>query len=301
MLSELQKQAAQAIVNIFETGRAQGDHARLTLAPGDPGHLTYGRSQTTLASGNLYLLIKSYCEMAEAAYGRALKPYLPRLAALDLTLDHDRTFHALLRQAGSDPAMRVAQDSFFDRAFWEPATRAVSALGFATALGTAIVYDGFVHGSWSAMRDRTAARHGGPAALGERKWVEAYVSERRNWLAKHSNGLLQRTVYRMDAFGTLIAAENWPLDLPFTVCGVAVDRAALSGGAAARNLRLTHPPMTGEDVCALRQALAREGFTADQDGVFDEGLDRMLRAFQMDRGIAADGIAGPATRGHLGL
>ncbi|MGB5949728.1 MAG: peptidoglycan-binding protein [Parvibaculum sp.] len=301
MLSELQKQAAQAIINIFETGRAQGDHARLTLAPGDPGHLTYGRSQATLSSGNLYLLIKSYCEMAEAACGRALKPYLPRLAAIDLTLDRDRAFHALLRQAGGDPAMRAAQDAFFDRAFWEPAARSASALGLVTALGTAIVYDGFIHGSWSAVRDRTTARHGAPAALGERKWVEAYVSERRNWLGGHSNALLQRTVYRMDAFGGLIAAGNWPLDLPFTVCGVAVDRAALSGDAGARNLRLTHPRMTGQDVRALRQALARTGYAADQDSVFDEGLDRMVRAFQMERGIAADGIAGPATRSLLGL
>lgn len=27
--------------------------------PGDTGHLTYGRAQTTLASGNLYLLLKA--------------------------------------------------------------------------------------------------------------------------------------------------------------------------------------------------------------------------------------------------
>ncbi len=59
MLTDLQKRTAQAIVNIFETGRVRGDYAKVTLIPGDPGHLTYGRSQTTLASGNLHLLINA--------------------------------------------------------------------------------------------------------------------------------------------------------------------------------------------------------------------------------------------------
>ena len=60
MLTELQKKAAQAIVNIFETGRAEGEYGKVTLLPGDPGHLTYGKSQTTLTRGNLFLLIKAF-------------------------------------------------------------------------------------------------------------------------------------------------------------------------------------------------------------------------------------------------
>ena len=58
MLSEQQKPTAQAIVNLFETGRVRGDYAGVTLIPGDTGHLTSGRSQTTLASGNLHLPIE---------------------------------------------------------------------------------------------------------------------------------------------------------------------------------------------------------------------------------------------------
>ena len=55
MLTELQKLTAQAIVNVFETGKARGDYGRVSVMRGDTGHLTYGRSQTTLAIGNLYL------------------------------------------------------------------------------------------------------------------------------------------------------------------------------------------------------------------------------------------------------
>ena len=55
MITDLQKRTCQAIVNIFETSRALGDYASVVFHPLDPGQLTYGRSQTTLASGNLFL------------------------------------------------------------------------------------------------------------------------------------------------------------------------------------------------------------------------------------------------------
>ena len=59
MLTDLQKKTAQAVVNIFETGTALGKYGNVTLMAGDSGHLTYGRSQTTLASGHLSLLLMS--------------------------------------------------------------------------------------------------------------------------------------------------------------------------------------------------------------------------------------------------
>jgi chitosanase len=74
MLNQLQKRAAQAIVNIFETGRVLGDYSRVTLLPGDTGHLSYGRSQATLGSGNLFSLINAYCEAANAQFALALRP-----------------------------------------------------------------------------------------------------------------------------------------------------------------------------------------------------------------------------------
>jgi chitosanase len=50
MVTDLQKRSAEAIVNVFETGTPRGDYGQVTVVPGDTGHLTYGRSQTTLAS-----------------------------------------------------------------------------------------------------------------------------------------------------------------------------------------------------------------------------------------------------------
>ncbi|MEQ8267675.1 MAG: peptidoglycan-binding protein [Parvibaculum sp.] len=310
MLSELQKEAAKAIVNIFETGKVRGDYARVTLLTGDSGHLTYGRAQTTLGSGNLYLLLKDYCAAPGAAYARGLKPYLPRTADIDLGLDTDWTFRGLLKDAGADPVMCETQDAFFDRVFWTPAVTAASKLGLVEALSVAIVYDGAVHGSWAAIRDRTQAKAGVPSKAGERAWTRAYVRERRDWLANHANTLLRKTAYRMEAFEALLAAGNWPLSLPISVRGVRIDETTLgyrppvnasAADAATRNLRLTDPHMTGNDVRALENALVTEGYAINCDGIFDEGLEGALKSFQRDHGLVADGIAGPATRTILGI
>ena len=310
MLSELQKQAALAIVNIFETGKTLGDYTRVTLLSGDTGHLTYGRSQTTLGSGNLYLLIKSYCAAHGAAYAKHLKPYLQRLADIDVGLDRDNDFRQLLTEAGGDPVMQDAQDQFFDRVYWEPAARTAQTFGFAEPLSIAVIYDSHIHGSWGTIRDRTNGQYGTPQNCGEKKWIEGYVAERRNWLASSSNTLLRRTVYRMDAFAQLIARRNWSLGVPLTVCGVVVDADALScrapvvvsaDDAATRNLRLTEPPMTGDDVITLQKALANEGYTINVDGVFGPGFEGALKAWQDENGLIADGIAGPATCIILGL
>tara|TARA_R110000868_G_scaffold244926_8_gene501435 strand:+ start:9231 stop:10163 length:933 start_codon:yes stop_codon:yes gene_type:complete len=305
MLSELQKQAAQAIINIFETGKTLGDYASVTLLTGDPGHLTYGRSQTTLASGNLYLLIKAYCAAPNAACARGFKPYLERLADIDLALDRDNGFRALLKEAGGDPVMQDAQDAFFDRVYWAPAAKTASDFGFTSPLSAAVIYDSLIHGSWSVMRDRAVAKQGKATAANEKKWIATYIAERRNWLASHSNTLLRRTVYRMDAFNALIQAGNWALSIPMSVCGVTVDSGALACrapvvvsavDAATRNLRLTTPPMTGADVTALQKAIAAEGYIVNVDGVFGPGFDAVLKAWQDENGLIPDGVAGPATR-----
>lgn len=223
MLTEAQKQTAQAIVNIFETGTAEGNYADVTLLPGDPGHLTYGRSQTTLASGNLYLLIKDYCDAPGAAHAADLALYLPRLKAKDLSLDNDANLKRLLKLAGAEPVMHTAQDLFFDRVYWTPGVNAAQAVGLSLPLGVAVVYDSTVHGSWKTMRDRTNNNIGTVAAVGEKAWTAGYVQTRHDWLANHSNPLLRKTVYRMNAFQKLLDAGNWDLQTPLVVRGITIN------------------------------------------------------------------------------
>jgi chitosanase len=252
MLTELQKRTIQAIVNVFETGRPAGDYTNVTLLPGDPGHLTYGRSQTTLASGGLWRLVATYCAAAAGKSAEDLRDYLPRLEARDVTLDHDARFRALLREAGADAVMQRAQDQFFDRAYWEPALVAARGLGVSSALGAGVVYDSFIHGAWGRLRDATTARVGLPsaaqqsgAAADERAWVREYVALRRDWLAGHANPVLRHAVYRMDTFVALIEAENWTLALPVLAHGVAIDEAALT--ASSRTQPAAAPLAAGGD------------------------------------------------------
>lgn len=238
MLTELQKRTIQAIVNVFETGKPAGDYANVTLLPGDPGHLTYGRSQTTLSSGGLWQLVEAYCAAAAGKLPEDLLAYLPRLEARDVTLDQDARFRALLRDAGADAVMQRVQDQFFDRAYWDPALVASRGFGLSSALGAAVVYDSFIHGAWARLRDATTARVGLPsaakpsgAATDERAWVREYVALRRDWLAAHPNPVLRRAVYRMDTFATLIQAGNWALALPVLAHGVLIDEDALTGSS----------------------------------------------------------------------
>lgn len=310
MLTDLQKGAVQAIVNIFETGAPRGDYASVTLLTGDTGHLTYGRSQTTLASGNLYLLIKDYVDTDDAVFAKALWPYLSRLDAIDLSLDQDTDFHTLLRSAGDDPVMQRAQDAFFDRVFWAPAVRSAAYIGSDMPLGMAVIYDSRIHGSWHAIRDRVIKEFGSLSDLGEKTWMWRYVSYRKNWLATHSNTLLRKTVYRMDSMQTLMGSEKWDLSLPFSVRGITIDRSVLTGGPAVRVsadetpprlLRLRKPPMRGDDVRALQQALSGNDKSIRVDGVFGAKTESAVTRFQKKAGLTADGIVGPATRAALGI
>src|SRR5215467_11819103 len=102
-MNDIQKKTSQGIVNLFETGRLAGNYGSVVVAASDPGHLTFGRSQTTLASGNLYILIRDYCGAAGATFANDLRPYLDRLQAIDLTLDSDLNLRSILARSGSDP------------------------------------------------------------------------------------------------------------------------------------------------------------------------------------------------------
>lgn len=310
MFTDIQKRTAQAIVNIFETGSVHGDYGNVTVQRNDAGHLTYGRSQTTLASGNLYLLMKAYCETSGALFAGDLNPYLSRLMARDVGLDNDTMLRTILHDAGGDPVMRDVQNQFFDRVYWNPAAQSAANLNLVEALSTAVVYDSCIHGSWQKIREMTEQALASSSVKGEREWIKKYVEVRKNWLASSPNLLLQRTVYRMDTFRQMITSAQWDLKLPLRVRGVIIERDALeertpvvasADDNAQRTLHLTTPLMSGKDVETIQVALKKVGIQVDDDGVFGQQTDTAVRAFQRSKGLKPDGVVGPATRAALGL
>lgn len=333
-LTVAQKEAAQGIIAVFETGGLPSikGYGTVTLLKGDSGGLTYGIHQTTINSGNLYLLIKDYCENPNAKFADQLRPYLNGLRTKSGGLATDVKFKALLKQAGlDDEVMREVQDAFFDRVYWDKATYTADQLGIKTALGTAVIYDSQIHGSWAKIRDRVIKKVGTPEQAGEFAWIKAYNEERFNWLNTHPNSLLRKTVYRQKAFRTLIQGADWSLRLPFnfqsngTVFKFTVDSLGLKHVENPANenkepvveevtaegpedeARLIffsagEPLMEGDDVKAVQLALnAKNSANLNPDGKFGAKSRDAVKAFQKKMGLKADGLVGPVTRTRLGL
>lgn len=298
-LTATQGRTVEAIVNLFETGQVLGDYGQVTVIPGDTGHLTFGRSQTTLASGNLHKLLRTYCDNAGARFGRRLATFLPKVAAKDLALDADARLHNLLRATADDPVMRDVQDQFFADVYFKPAMKAADQQGIVLPLGRAVVYDSFVHGSWTRIRDRV---QGTPAARGEKAWVADYVETRRTWLGTHPRSDLRATVYRMDAFQRLIELGAWGLELPLVVRGAEISQTTLSGtpsGAfdgphpGTRSISLPASPaplLRGLDVRLVQLALSERGAAIRADGVFGRASADRVADHQRAIGTSVTGV-----------
>ncbi len=303
MLTPTQKQTAQALVNLFETGFVLGDYGNVTVIPGDTGHLTFGRSQTTLGSGNLGTLLQRYCNNAGASFGSRLGPWLARFENRDFSLDHDSHLHNLLRATADDPVMRETQDSFFDEKYWQPASRIAASLGITTPLGMAVVYDSAIHGSWKTVRDRTNAQAGRIDTRGECEWITAYVTTRRDWLLSHPRSDLRKTAYRMEAFLRLIEQAYWGLELPLVVRGEEISLASLrtvppgcydGPQPGTRSIALQTPLARGLDVRLVQLALSGHGIAIKADGIFGRTSANLLRNYQNSLGLPATGVADPA-------
>lgn len=301
MLQDIQKQTCKAIVNLFETGSPRGEYSRVTSHRDDLGGLTYGCSQTTLASGNLYLLVLDYCAREDARHAESLSAYLPRLKARDAALNTDGELHALLTRAGDDPVMQDTQDRFFDEVFWQPAERHARHLGIESALGHCVIYDSQIHGSLRRIMQKTDAEFGSCRDRGETAWVSRYVDTRRDWLLNHRNPLLPRTVYRMDTFRELIAQQRWNLALPLRIRSVWLEEDMLSRptgtvrGSAEDAVVLSRDDR-GPGVEALQRTLNRQGESLQIDGIFGPATEAAVRRFQQRNHLTVDGIVGPATR-----
>ena len=312
-LSDYQQQAAKAIVNIFETGRLKGDYGRVTVAANDPGHLSYGRSQTTLASGNLFLLIHQYCSTPNARLGTRLSPFLSRLRDRDLTLDTNSELKSILADAGLDLVMQKVQDQFFDAAYWQPANRLAAGLKLTSALGITTVYDSVIHGSFQRIKASTQASFLNAAAPTEKEWISRYLALRHAWLANHTNLLLRKTVYRMTTLQDLTSQNRWELEAPLRIRGIAITQKSFDAGstdsqgdapapASAHDpnqvvLMLRVPFMRGPAVRFLQEALVKKQLlpASDVDGVFGPMTAELVKRFQKMFTLDADGIVGVET------
>ncbi len=310
MITQTQKQAAQAIIRLFETSTVRGDYSKVTVIPGDTGHVSYGVFQTTLGGGGLQRLLSDYCSRAGARFSAALQPYLTRVGQRDVLLDSDTLFKNLLRASADDPVMRDTQDAFFEAGYWVPAAKAADKLSIVTPLGIAVVFDGFVQGSFGLIQKPTSANVGPPAAASEQVWIAEYVKQRRDWLANHKRADLRLTVYRMDTFQRLIDQGYWNLPLPLVVRDAEISELTLSSlprncysgpQPGSRVLALQTPLLSGQDVRLLQLALSQRGIDTLADGIFGQTSRRVVAQFQQASGFAPTGAVDPSLFSALGL
>jgi chitosanase len=287
-----QKTMIQQIVNVFETGKLEGDYSCITNDPGDLGGLSYGKQQVTLNGGNLYVLLNKYIENG-GSYSEQLSPFMDRIKSRDKTLNEDcDDLVEILKAASNDEIMIKTQDQVFDTVYWDKAFNEFKS-NFEYPLTMAVIYDSLIHGSFSTVRQ-------GIDATDEKSWTQEYVTKRRNWLADHKNKLLHKTVYRMDTFQKLIDADNWQLESPITVQGVVISG---SNVTLQRTLKLENPLMHGIDVVKLQEKLKLTfGYEiGDIDGYFGDKTRVAVKNYQFDHKLEVDGVAGPKTLKHIGL
>ena len=77
-----------------------------------------------------------------------------------------------------------------------------------------------------------------------------------------------------------------------------LDQTPANGFARVRLLKLITPPMEGEDVRKVQQALVKEGLLEAQqvNGIYNEATKLAVEIFQKREGLGIDGIVGRQTR-----
>ena len=66
-----------------------------------------------------------------------------------------------------------------------------------------------------------------------------------------------------------------------------------------RVVYLADPPLTGEDVRSIQEALVQAGAPLTVDGIFDADTQQAVEWFQRLHGLSVDGVVGEATRAQL--
>lgn len=227
-----QKHVIDCVLSIFETGRIPTAASYSTCSIlADGAGISYGKHQCTDKAGSLDLVVAKYIAKG-GQYAGALSVFMAHLKANDSSKvaprgpypDWLQALISTLKLAGSDVLMRQAQDEVFDEVYFKPAVRIATEIGLTKALSLLVIYDTCIHsgpGGVTNIRNRFAEPS--PARGGsETKWIRSYLLARRAWLANSSNPLVQKTVYRMDSLGEIVAAGNWDLNTPIKIRGVTI-------------------------------------------------------------------------------
>lgn len=198
------------ILSTAETGKPEWDSGATYFYNDGPG----GKNQATLsigftASGNLKKVLERYI----AANGIFAARFAPFAALLPGNLlPNNKEFAKACQEAAADPLFKQVQEECFEEFYLKPAFVWARKYEFVWPLSYLVIADSFLHsGSMLPfLMDSFTERK--PFAGGSEKiWIEAYLNARKQWLANHSNKILNATVYRANCYLIELAKGNWDL------------------------------------------------------------------------------------------
>ncbi len=174
--------------------------------------------------GNLKKLLTSYVEKG-GRFKSSFESYLPSVGVKPLVSDDK--FVGLLKESASDPLMQMCQESAYESMYIEPAYKFCSSNGFEANLSKLVICDSYLHSGSILSLLRNKFSESVPAKGGDEKvWTKSYCKARKDWLANHSNKILNKTVYRMDFMLDLINKGDWDLtQSPLNANGVKITNA----------------------------------------------------------------------------
>jgi chitosanase len=203
------------ILSTAETGKPEWNPSSVYVYK-DDNRFKPPRQQITLSigftegGGNLKKVLERYTDKG----GILAEDFAPYLASMGRTstLANDTRFKNLLREAGSEHAMKQAQEECFDELYMEPAFKWAFEYGFTLALSYLVITDSFLHSGSMLPFLMNSFPENKPVSGGDEKtWINEYLNARKNWLENHSNKILRNTVYRVNCYLIELAKSNWDL------------------------------------------------------------------------------------------
>lgn len=216
------------VVSVFENSTTVIQYAFIANINDGRGY-TAGRAGFTSGTGDMLKVVEEYIALAPAnilaKYVQALKRVngTSSVAGLDgLVADW--------KEAAKDSKFLTAQDTVNDRLYRQPARQLAATLSATLPLSKLALYEaGIQHGygtdydSIHKIAERaTAAASGSPGSgIDEKKWLQAFLSERRKDLLNPANKATATgwaaSVSRVDAIQSIYDKGNFNLDKAISI------------------------------------------------------------------------------------
>lgn len=203
------------VLSVAETGKTDWNPSTIYIYP-DDNRFSPPRKQITLSigfteSGNLKKVLARYI-----AKGGKLADYFSAYVAnlgTGQSLSSNPAFTNNLKTAGAERVMVEAQNECFDELYLGPAFSWATQYGFIYPLSFLTIADSFLHsGSMLGFLMNSFPEKKPSAGGNEKIWIKSYLAARKNWLANHSNKILNKTVYRANCFLIELEKDNWSLE-----------------------------------------------------------------------------------------